>query len=104
MCYLCLANLLADLAHEGPMQLAPELGGFELLAILGLSIGIFAFQVVEDVVERAPSTQSFVMLGAILATIHFGLVLRNHGLGIVVALQPDSNSRHVTVHQVVVST
>ena len=42
------------------------------------------------------------MLGTILAAVHFGLVLRSHGLGIVIALQSNSDSGHVAIHQTVV--
>ena len=97
--HLGLADLLPDLRHEGPMELAAELAWLEVLAVLGLRALILSGHVVHDLVEDASLAKALPVLGNVLAAVHFRLVQCEHAVGVRVAPHGHGGHGHVIVHE-----
>ena len=99
-----LAHFLPDFRHECFVELATEFGVLPIFALLFPAVLVLQHQVVDDVVQRTPGTEVFVMLRAIFAAIHLRLSLRGYGLGVGVALVAEADRGDVAVHDLAVPT
>ena len=101
--HLVLAHLFADLCHEGPVELAAQLGGLVPVPEVPAGAGILALHVVEHLVERRGLALALAVLAAVLAAVHFRLVFRRDRGRVGVALQDDAGQREVRVHDLAVA-
>ena len=101
---LRLAHFLSDFRHECFVELATDFGVLPIFALLFSAVLVLQNQVVDDVVQRTPGTEVFVMLRAIFAAIHLRLSLRGNGLAVGVALVAETDRGDVAVHDPAIPT